>query len=175
MKPAASAEPKAAAKPKTVATPKAAAEPKTAAKSRAPAKSAASAKPKAPARSKPVEAAPAAPAEPDILKIVLDALEDNKAEDIQAIDLRGKTSIADAMVVSSGRSNRHVSALADYVIQALKAAGVKDVRVEGVPACDWVLVDAGDIIVHVFRPEVRTFYNLEKMWSAARPDDRLAV
>lgn len=116
----------------------------------------------------------ASPASADVLKLVLDTLEDNKAEEIQAIDLAGKTSIADAMVVSSGRSHRHVGALADYLLKALKEAGVRDVRVEGLPACDWVLVDAGDVIVHVFRPEVRTFYNLEKMWSAARPGDRLA-
>ena len=110
----------------------------------------------------------------DVLKLVLDTLEENKAEEIQAIDLKGKTSIADAMVVSSGRSHRHVGALADYLMKALKEAGVGQVRVEGLPACDWVLVDAGDVIVHVFRPEVRAFYNLEKMWSAARPGDRLA-
>jgi ribosome-associated protein len=114
------------------------------------------------------------PAPADVLQLVLATLEDNKAEETQTIDLKGKTSIADAMVVSSGRSHRHVGALADYLVRALKEAGVKDVRVEGVPACDWVLVDAGDIIVHVFRPEVRAFYNLEKMWSAARPADRLA-
>lgn len=78
------------------------------------------------------------------------------------------------MVVSSGRSHRHVGALADHLVRALKAAGVKGLSVEGLPACDWVLVDAGDVIVHVFRPEVRTFYNIEKMWSAARPAERLA-
>ncbi|QCI69234.1 ribosome silencing factor [Phreatobacter stygius] len=114
------------------------------------------------------------PAPAEVLKIVLETLEDNKAEEIQTIDLKGKTSIADAMVVSSGRSHRHVGALADYLVQALKDAGVVQVRVEGVPACDWVLVDAGDVIIHVFRPEVRSFYNLEKMWSAARPAERLA-
>ena len=115
----------------------------------------------------------AAPSSDDVLALVLAILEENKAEEIQAIDLRGKTSIADAMVVSSGRSNRHVGALADHVLRALKDNGVKDVRVEGVPACDWVLVDAGDVIVHIFRPEVRSFYNLEKMWSAARPGEQL--
>ena len=114
------------------------------------------------------------PASAVVLKLVLDTLEENKAEETQTIDLKGKTSIADAMVVSSGRSHRHVGALADYLVKALKDIGVRDVRVEGVPACDWVLVDAGDIIVHVFRPEVRVFYNLEKLWSAARPADRLA-
>lgn len=109
-----------------------------------------------------------------MLALVLAALEDNKAEDILTIDLKGKTAIADAMVVSSGRSNRHVGALADHVLKTLKENGVKDARVEGLPACDWVLVDAGDVIVHIFRPEVRSFYNLEKMWSAARPGEQLA-
>ncbi|MBN8939221.1 MAG: ribosome silencing factor [Rhizobiales bacterium] len=127
------------------------------------------------AKSAPLTGTPAtSPAPAEVLKIVLDTLEDNKAEEVQTIDLKGKTSIADAMVVSSGRSHRHVGALADYLVQALKEAGVPQVRVEGLPACDWVLVDAGDVIIHVFRPEVRTFYNLEKMWSAARPADRLA-
>lgn len=116
----------------------------------------------------------AGPAAADVLKLVLDTLEENKAEEVQAIDLKGKTSIADAMVVSSGRSHRHVGALADHLLKVLKEAGVPNLRVEGLPACDWVLVDAGDVIVHVFRPEVRAFYNLEKMWSAARPGDRLA-
>jgi ribosome-associated protein len=88
-----------------------------------------------------------------------------KAEDTITIDLTGKTSIADTMVVTSGRSNRHVGAVAERVVQSLKQAGVSGVRVEGMPHCDWVLIDAGDVIVHVFRPEVRAFYGLEKMWS----------
>ena len=91
-----------------------------------------------------------------------------KAEDTTTIDLTGKTSIADVMVVTSGRSNRHVGAVADRVIQSLKRAGATGVRVEGMPHCDWVLIDAGDVIVHVFRPEVRAFYNLEKMWASTR-------
>jgi ribosome-associated protein len=89
-----------------------------------------------------------------------------KAEDTVTIDLTGKTSIADAMVVTSGRSNRHVGAVADRVLDGLKQAGIPDARVEGMPHCDWVLIDAGDVIVHVFRPEVRAFYNLEKMWAS---------
>jgi ribosome-associated protein len=89
-----------------------------------------------------------------------------KAEDTVTIDLPGKTAIADAMVVTSGRSNRHVGAVADHLLESLKAAGVPDVRVEGMPHCDWVLIDAGDVIVHVFRPEVRAFYGLEKMWAS---------
>jgi ribosome-associated protein len=87
-----------------------------------------------------------------------------KAEDTLSIDLRGKTTIADTMVVTSGRSNRHVGSVADRVLEDLRKAGVPDARVEGMPHCDWVLIDAGDVIVHVFRPEVRDFYNLEKMW-----------
>jgi len=108
---------------------------------------------------------------PDVketLRLVLARLEDMKAEDTIAIDLTGKTSIADVMVVTSGRSNRHVGAIADRLLEGLKQAGVADVRVEGMPHCDWVLIDAGDVIVHVFRPEVRAFYNLEKMWSSSR-------
>ena len=86
-----------------------------------------------------------------------------KAEDIVTIDLHGKSSIGDYMVVSSGRSNRHVASIADRVIEGLGRVGIK-ARTEGLPHADWVLIDAGDVIVHVFRPEVRAFYNLEKMW-----------
>jgi ribosome-associated protein len=100
--------------------------------------------------------------------LILDRLDDMKAEDTTTIDLTGKTSIADAMVVTSGRSNRHVAAIADRVLEGLKAAGIPDTRVEGKTNADWVLIDAGDIIVHVFRPEVRAFYNLEKMWTGSR-------
>jgi ribosome-associated protein len=88
-----------------------------------------------------------------------------KAEDTVTIDLRDKTSLADTMVVASGRSNRHVGSVADRVVEDLNKAGCKGVRVEGQPHCDWVLIDANDVIVHVFRPEVREFYNLEKMWA----------
>ncbi|HVY59309.1 MAG TPA: ribosome silencing factor [Xanthobacteraceae bacterium] len=100
----------------------------------------------------------------ETLRLVLAGLEDMKAEDTITIDLRGKTSIGDYMVVASGRSNRHVGAVADHLLEDLGKSGVPDVRVEGMPHCDWVLIDAGDVIVHVFRPEVRAFYNLEKMW-----------
>ena len=96
--------------------------------------------------------------------MILASLDDAKAEDTITIDLHGKTSIGDYMVVTCGRSNRHVGAVADRVLHDLKQAGVPDLRVEGMPHCDWVLIDAGDVIVHVFRPEVRAFYNLEKMW-----------
>lgn len=79
--------------------------------------------------------------------------------------MRGRSSVTDVMIVASGRSQRHVGALADHLVQKLKENGV-EVRVEGLPQCDWVLVDAGDVIVHLFRPEVRTFYNIERLWVA---------
>jgi ribosome-associated protein len=101
--------------------------------------------------------------------LIVDALEDAKADEIVSIDLSGKTSLADFMIVASGRSQRHVGAIADQLLEKLKASGMRDCRVEGMELCDWVLIDAGDVIVHVFRPEVRAFYNLEKMWAADRP------
>ena len=110
-----------------------------------------------------------------ILKIVLDTLDAGKAENVAVIDLRGKTSIGDQMVVASGRSQRHVGAVADQIVRKLKEEGFGRARIEGVPQCDWVLIDAGDVIVHIFRPEVRDFYNLEKMWSADRPMERLVI
>lgn len=99
-------------------------------------------------------------------KLALASLEDSKAEEITTIDIKGKSALADYMLVTSGRSHRHVAAIADHLVQSLKKAGVTSIRVEGLPSADWVLVDAGDIIVHVFRPEVREFYAIEKMWSA---------
>ena len=109
-----------------------------------------------------------------ILKTILAQLEDAKAEDIATIDLNGKAAIADGMVIATGRSNRHVGAIADQLVERLKAEGHRDLRVEGMTHADWVLVDAGDVIVHIFRPEVRTFYNLEKLWSEHAPDERIA-
>ena len=106
--------------------------------------------------------------------MILASLDDAKAEDTITIDLHGKTSISDYMVVTCGRSNRHVGAVADRVMEDLEQAGVPDLRVEGMPHCDWVLIDAGDVIVHVFRPEVRAFYNLEKMWAPGRTSTRRA-
>ena len=85
------------------------------------------------------------------------------------IDLRGKSPMADTMIVASGRSHRHVGALADHVVRALKEAGYGKARVEGLPHCDWVLIDAGDVVVHLFRPEVRSFYNIEKIWAVDSP------
>jgi ribosome-associated protein len=102
--------------------------------------------------------------------VVLASLDDDQAIDPSTIDLHGKSLIADHMVVASGRSNRHVSAIATHLAEKLKAEGVQ-VRTEGLAKGDWVLLDCGDVIVHLFRPEVRDYYNLEKMWSAALPDD----
>lgn len=105
------------------------------------------------------------------LNTVLASLEDSKAENIVSIDIRGKSSIGDHMVVVSGRSHRHVAALAEHLIKAIKEEGLDTPRVEGLPSADWVLVDAGDVIVHIFRPEVRDFYNLEKMWQTPDLED----
>lgn len=102
-----------------------------------------------------------------ILSLILQELDDDKAEDVVTIPLAGKSDIADAMVVASGRSQRHVGAMASKVTSRLKEAGLARVRVEGATACDWVLIDAEDVIVHLFRPEVRDFYNLERVWSEA--------
>jgi ribosome-associated protein len=107
--------------------------------------------------------------------VVLNSLDDSKAEDLVSIDLAGKTPLADYMVVATGRSNRHVSAIADRLVGDLKKAGATDIRVEGQRTADWVLVDAGDVIAHVFRPEVRAFYNLEKMWQADHPTAPVAA
>lgn len=104
--------------------------------------------------------------EPKMIDVVLHCLEDAKAEATVAIDITGKSSIADHMVVTTGRSNRHVSAVADQLLKSLRENGFGKPRVEGLPHADWVLVDAGDVVVHIFRPEVREFYNLEKMWQA---------
>lgn len=101
----------------------------------------------------------------ETLRLILASLEDMKAEDTVTIDLTGKSTIADAMVVTSGRSNRHVVSIADKAIEALEKSGVKGLRIEGKRNGDWVLIDANDVIIHVFRPEVRAFYDLEKMWA----------
>ncbi|WP_435521544.1 ribosome silencing factor [Aquamicrobium terrae] len=104
--------------------------------------------------------------QPRALDIVLASLEDSKAENIVPIDIQGKSSLGDHMVIASGRSHRHVAAVADHLLKALKDAGLGNARVEGLSGADWVLIDSGDVIVHIFRPEVREFYNLEKMWQA---------
>ncbi len=97
--------------------------------------------------------------------LILHQLDEDQAQETISIPLAGKSSIADHMVIASGRSTRHVSAIAEKLAQRIKQEAGRHVRVEGLPNADWVLIDAGDVIVHLFRPEVRSFYNLERMWS----------
>lgn len=98
------------------------------------------------------------------------SLDDDKAEHIVAIDLTNKASFADTIIIATGRSARQVGAMAEHLREKLKAAGHRVLSVEGLQVSDWVLVDAGDVVVHLFQPEVRKFYNLEKMWGGAAPD-----
>lgn len=130
-----------------------------------------------------VDAAPAAPAKrtrakpagpldvPKLAETVRQILDDAKAQDIVSLDLAGKTSLADFMIIATGGSDRHVGALAERILGTFKDMRLKSPRVEGMPVCDWVLIDTGDIIVHLFRPEVRGFYNLEKLWGLSRPQE----
>ena len=111
----------------------------------------------------------------DALQTVLTSLDDSKAEDLVTIDIAGKSALGDHMVVASGRSHRHVGAIAERLVTDLKQGKHGRVRVEGLPHCDWVLIDAGDVIVHLFRPEVRSFYNLEKMWQPEPEAERVAT
>ncbi len=113
---------------------------------------------------------PSLPSPQQLLELIEQSLDDDKAIDIVSIDLTGKSSIADAMVVASGASVRQVGAMADHLREKLKAAGIKGISIEGLENSDWVLIDSGDVIVHLFRPEVRDFYNLEKLWSEALPE-----
>jgi ribosome-associated protein len=99
------------------------------------------------------------------LNMILSRLDDMKAEETVTIDLRGKSAFSDYMVITTGRANRHVGAIADNVTKALKENGTKNIHVEGLSNCDWVLIDSGDVILHVFRPEVREFYSLERLWT----------
>ena len=100
-----------------------------------------------------------------LLALVLESLDDDQAQDVVSIPLEGKSSIADHMIVASGRSSRQVTAIAQKLAERIKHSGLAMPRIEGLPAADWVVVDAGDVVVHVFRPEVRGFYNLERMWA----------
>ncbi len=110
--------------------------------------------------------APLPASEPGSLHaLVLQSLDDDQAQDIISIPLEGKSSIADHMVIASGRSTRQVAAMAQKLAERIKHGGFGHCRIEGLPAADWVLVDAGDIVIHLFRPEVRSFYNLERMWA----------
>ncbi len=110
---------------------------------------------------------PPVPAE--LLKLVETSLDDDKAVGIVVIDLAGKTSLTDYMVIASGTSQRQVGAMANHLRDKIKASGIKGVSLEGQAQCDWVLIDAGDVIIHLFRPEVREFYNIEKMWGIPVP------
>lgn len=135
----------------------------------------------APKAKKPAAKAPAAKAAPRAIAtsalpkkwrdVAVKALDDNKAEDIVALDLKDKCSFADYMIVASGRAARHVAALADHVVDALRKADGMVLSVEGQQSGDWVLIDAGDIVIHIFRPEVRQFYNIEKMWAIPLTND----
>lgn len=181
---------KRAAAPRTTAAKSGADKPaatKSAATKKAPTRKAAGAKPpvrkgaagksaagKAPPQRKPrVEPVAVAAFESSeaLKRLILGALDEGKAEDVIAIDLAGKTSVADAMVIASGRSNTQVFALADRIAKAIKEDGRPTPAIEGLPQADWVLIDAGDVVAHIFRPEVRAFYNLEKMWGGDRPSE----
>lgn len=111
------------------------------------------------------------PSATGLLRLVESSLEDDKAQEISCIDLHGKTTFADHMVVASGTSSRQISSMADHLVERLKAAGHGVAIVDGKDQGDWVLVDAGDIVVHLFRPEVREFYRLERLWSDEAPSD----
>ncbi len=117
------------------------------------------------AKSAPAKLTPAQQATAALCKQIVKVLDTNKGEDIVTLNLRDKCSFADFMIVASGRAPRHVAALADYVADMLKKAGEPALSIEGKDSGDWVLIDAGDIVVHIFRPEVRQFYNIEKMWA----------
>jgi ribosome-associated protein len=118
-------------------------------------------------RPKPADAAPQEHRSEEVLALVLKSVDDDKAEDIVQIDLRGRSDVADYMVICSGRSSRQVASISEKLADRLKQEMRISVRMEGKETGDWVLIDAGDVIVHVFRPEVREFYQLEKMWLPA--------
>ena len=110
----------------------------------------------------------------DLHKLVLQSLDDDQAQEVVSINLTGKSNIADHMVIASGRSTRQVASMAQKLAERIKAETGRGPRIEGLPTADWVLIDAGDVIVHIFRPEVRAFYQLEKMWAGGRSKARQA-
>jgi len=120
------------------------------------------------------ETSPTAPSEQVLRQRVLDALEELKARDVREIDVRGKTSIADLLIIASGTSTRHVKSLADEVVKFVKRAGMLPLGVEGQTEAEWVLVDLGDIIVHVMLPRIREFYGLERLWTVGDHDAEAA-
>jgi ribosome-associated protein len=115
------------------------------------------------------------PVSPDLQQLILSSLADDKAIDPVIIDLAGKTSIADAMVIATGNSQRHLGTMAEHLIARLKRAGLQGLASEGGGQSDWLLLDAGDVIVHLFKDEVRRFYDLEKLWGAAVPEQQVAA
>ena len=110
-----------------------------------------------------------------LLDRILTSLKNDKAEDIVQIDLRGKSSIGDYMIIASGTSSRHLQALSEILVNELKKQGIKNCRIEGKDSNDWKLVDAHDVIVHIFHPEKRDFYDLEKMWSEEIPKEKAMI
>ena len=111
----------------------------------------------------------------DLKSIILDTLDSNKALDIISIDLKNKSSMADYMIVASGTSSRHIQALSEQVLEKLKANGIKNSKIEGKESNDWKLVDGIDLIVHIFHPEKRKFYELEKIWSELIPKEKVII
>lgn len=116
-----------------------------------------------------------APTEPTLLARILNSLDDDKAENVVTIDLEGRSALADAIVIASGRSQRHVASIAEHLARRLKESGYGTRPLEGAQTGDWALVDAGDVIVHIFRPEVRDYYDLEGMWSVDEPERAVRV
>jgi ribosome-associated protein len=117
----------------------------------------------------------ARPVSPDLLQLILSSLADDKAIDPVTIDLAGKTSIADAMVIATGNSQRHLATMAEHLIARLKRAGLRELAAEGGGQSDWLLLDAGDVIVHLFKDEIRRFYDLEKLWGTALPEPQVVA
>ncbi len=111
----------------------------------------------------------------DLKQIVIDTLDSNKAQDIVSIDLKDKSSMADYMIIASGNSSRHIQALSEQVLEKLKDNGIKNSKIEGKDSNEWKLVDGIDLIIHIFHPEKRKFYELEKMWSELIPKEKLII
>ena len=111
----------------------------------------------------------------DLKQIIINTLDNNKAQDIVSIDLKDKSSMADYMIIASGTSSRHIQALSEQVLEMLKNNGIKNSKIEGIDSSEWKLVDGIDIIVHIFHPEKRKFYELEKIWSELIPKEKLII
>jgi ribosome-associated protein len=127
-----------------------------------------------PAKAEPQAQPRAEKKDSELLNRIVKSLDDDKAEDIVTIDLEGRSSLADALIIATGRSSRHVASIAEHLTRKLKEAGYGTRPIDGASQGDWVLVDAGDVIVHIFRPEVRSYYDLEGMWSVDEPPRRAA-